>query len=81
MPADDSLTISSMSQSPFQVKGGKFGRHNLSQTNGTHENSNDNEGTLGRSELEATYNNEINKTGTNKSLSMTRRNDHYNQTS
>jgi hypothetical protein len=39
---------------------------------------------LGRSELEATYSNEnINKTGTNKSLSITRRNnnDGYNHTS
>eukprot|EP00347_Sterkiella_histriomuscorum_P011245 403373188 len=65
---DDSLTMSSLSQSPWNIKS----RQRMSQTNGTNDasNSNDNEGTLVGG-LEGTYEE-------NKSLSITRR---QNQTS
>lgn len=67
---NESLTISSLSQSPFMAR-------STNMLNGTQGDSNENEGTLGRSELEQTYND------TSKSLSITRRNDisDNNQTS
>ena len=63
---NDSLTISSLSQSPWGGKSRVFGRtEHLGQNK-----ENTHEGTLGKSELERTYN-DTNKTSTVKSLSIT----------